>query len=371
MRVLAGTPPPRAVLHIDMDCFYCQVEHNRLGISREEPLAVVQWSGLIAVNYPARAAGISRHDNVAIALQKCPNIRLVHVEYIGVDGPSADCGSVAGVASAAESALSQQQVIGAPTDRNAVKACLERYRTVSSRIFAVLKRHCPACEKGSLDEAYLDCTEAATQAVRDEGHSQWLDRHQEDNHSLPELATSWSGHVYSGQADGASQTLSQEEPLAQSLGDLILSAAAALCAKIRQEVWSEVGIRCSAGIAHNKILAKLASAMHKPNDQTVILWRGVAGLFSELPTSKIKGLGGKLGEQIRTAFGATTCGEVVAVGPTRLAEVFSESTAAGMLRLCSGHDDEPVADKAETKSMLAAKSFEAVRSMETVQEWLA
>ena len=71
----------RAVLHIDMDCFYAQVEHNRLNIPREEPLAVVQWEGLIAVNYPARAAGITRHDRAAVALQKCPKIRLAHVEY--------------------------------------------------------------------------------------------------------------------------------------------------------------------------------------------------------------------------------------------------------------------------------------------------
>ena len=66
----------RAVLHIDMDCFYAQVEHNRLGISRDEPLAVVQWEGLIAVNYAARAAGITRHDRATTALQKCPQIRL-------------------------------------------------------------------------------------------------------------------------------------------------------------------------------------------------------------------------------------------------------------------------------------------------------
>lgn len=38
----------------------------------------------------------------------------------------------------------------------------------------------------------------------------------------------------------------------------------------------------------------------------------------------------------------------------RLSAVFSEGTAKTILRLCSGHDDEPVADKTETKSMLAA-----------------
>eukprot|EP01047_Picozoa_sp_COSAG01_P101881 COSAG01_NODE_31550_length_595_cov_3.495968_1_plen_98_part_10 len=34
--------------------------------------------------------------------------------------------------------------------------------------------------------------------------------------------------------------------------------------------------------------------MHKPNDQTVVLWRGVSGLLRGLPLGKIKGLGGKV-----------------------------------------------------------------------------
>jgi DNA polymerase eta len=115
----------------------------------------------------------------------------------------------------------------------------------------------------------------------------------------------------------------------------------------------------------------LPQAMHKPNDQTVILWRGVAGLFAELPISKLKGLGGKLGEQLRTSFGATTCGEVLAVGEARLGVALSCGTGRWVLRLCSGHDDEPVADKSETKSMLAAKSFDSVRTMDKVEDWLA
>lgn len=47
-----------------------QVEQVRLGIPKEQPLAVQQWEGLIAVNYPARAAGIVRHERMSDALQK-------------------------------------------------------------------------------------------------------------------------------------------------------------------------------------------------------------------------------------------------------------------------------------------------------------
>ncbi|KAJ2451939.1 N-acetyltransferase eso1 [Coemansia sp. RSA 2424] len=50
----------RAIIHIDLDCFYCQVEQLRLGIGPDVPLAVQQWQGLIAVNYAARARGVKR-----------------------------------------------------------------------------------------------------------------------------------------------------------------------------------------------------------------------------------------------------------------------------------------------------------------------
>ncbi len=38
----------RVIAHLDLDCFYAQVERNRLGISPEVPLAVQQWTALIA-----------------------------------------------------------------------------------------------------------------------------------------------------------------------------------------------------------------------------------------------------------------------------------------------------------------------------------
>jgi nucleotidyltransferase/DNA polymerase involved in DNA repair len=56
---------------------------KRLGVPRDVPFAVQQWQGLIAVNYPARAAGITRHMRVPEALKACPALRLAHVETIG------------------------------------------------------------------------------------------------------------------------------------------------------------------------------------------------------------------------------------------------------------------------------------------------
>ena len=73
----------RVVIHLDLDAFYAQVETKRLGLDPAQPLAVQQWQGIIAVNYPARDGGIRRHHTAAEARRLCPTIALVHVETIG------------------------------------------------------------------------------------------------------------------------------------------------------------------------------------------------------------------------------------------------------------------------------------------------
>ncbi len=72
----------RVVALIDCDCFYANVESQRLGLPLTVPLAVQQWSSLLAVNYAARVCGVARFDNVTTALQKCPHIVLVHVDTV-------------------------------------------------------------------------------------------------------------------------------------------------------------------------------------------------------------------------------------------------------------------------------------------------
>ena len=58
----------------------------------------------------------------------------------------------------------------------------------------------------------------------------------------------------------------------------------------------------SGGIAHNKMLAKLASARNKPNKQTVVSRAAVDEMLEILPMRSIKGLGGKLGERVERAL---------------------------------------------------------------------
>jgi DNA polymerase eta len=79
------SPPPgardplRVIALCDSDAFYAACEQVRLGIDPSRPLVVRQWDALIAVNYPARAFGITRMSNWREALKKCPELIVVHV----------------------------------------------------------------------------------------------------------------------------------------------------------------------------------------------------------------------------------------------------------------------------------------------------
>ncbi|KAJ1505150.1 DNA-directed DNA polymerase eta rad30 [Coelomomyces lativittatus] len=140
-QLLAECSEIRCICHIDLDCFYCQVEHKRLGIPASVPLAVQQWQGLIAVNYAARAANVKRHESIHEALKKCPELRLVHVAtYSDVD------------------VNPDYHPDPSPLTH---KVSLEPYRRASADIFKIISRFSPKYQKASVDEdkfvnAYLE-----------------------------------------------------------------------------------------------------------------------------------------------------------------------------------------------------------------------
>jgi hypothetical protein len=91
-------------------------------------------------------------------------------------------------------------------------------------------------------------------------------------------------------------------------------AGARVAAAARMAVFHELGYTCSAGIAHNKLLAKIASALNKPGplssiirflmslfltlisaQQTLVPSLAAATLLRGMPVRKIPLLGGKLG----------------------------------------------------------------------------
>lgn len=67
----------RVIVHIDMDCFYAQVEEIRDPSLAGRPLGVKQKNIVVTCNYEARAAGVRKCMLVEDAVRICPDITLV------------------------------------------------------------------------------------------------------------------------------------------------------------------------------------------------------------------------------------------------------------------------------------------------------
>ena len=75
---------------------------------------------------------------------------------------------------------------------------------------------------------------------------------------------------------------------------------------IRQQIWAELNITVSAGIAPNKFLAKIASDWRKPNGLFVITPDEVDQFVLSLPVNKLHGVGKVTADKL-SALGITTC----------------------------------------------------------------
>lgn len=87
------------------------------------------------------------------------------------------------------------------------------------------------------------------------------------------------------------------------------------------------GYKCSAGIAHNKVLAKLVCGLHKPNKQTLLPQNAISELYKDLPIRKIKSLGGKFGSTLSEELQISFMGELVKFTEKELAKKFDEKIA--------------------------------------------
>lgn len=79
--------------------------------------------------------------------------------------------------------------------------------------------------------------------------------------------------------------------------------------EIKRRLKKEIGLMCSVGIAPNKLLAKLASGMRKPDGLTRIRTEEIAGLLENLLVGKLHGIGDKLEARL-CRMGICTAGDL-------------------------------------------------------------
>lgn len=109
---------------------------------------------------------------------------------------------------------------------------------------------------------------------------------------------------------------------------------------IKDEIREKLGLGCSIGIAPNKLLAKLASGLKKPDGLVVIPPEKVSTLLENLPVQELWGIGPHLAGALADR-GIKTCGEL---GRTSAAMLREEFGVLGALlpSLGMGIDNSPV-----------------------------
>jgi len=334
------TCPLRVIAHVDLDAFYAQCEMVRLNVAEDQPLAVQQWysidtfsdlaslltgtfrQGLIAINYPARKFGLNRHITITEAKKLCPNLICQHV--------------------ATWKEGDEKWAYHDDAFKNIAthKVSLDPYRLESRRILACIKEALPASlqrvEKASVDEVFMDLSAQI--------HATMLKRYPElsgpppyddPTESLPLPPTTALDWQADALIDLDADEIEEEDP---DWDDVAILIGSEIVRTVRAAVQEKLQYTCSGGIAQNKMIAKLGSAHKKPNQQTVVRNRAVQKFLSDFKYTKIRGLGGKLGEQITTAFETDTVNELLPIAIEQLKQKLGDDTGTWVYQIIRGID---------------------------------
>jgi len=173
-----------------------------------------------------------------------------------------------------------------------------RYKAVSQAVREIFLRHTDLIEPLSLDEAYLDVTENKTD----------------------------------------------------------LPTATRVAKEIRRQIYEELLLTASAGVAPNKFLAKIASDWRKPNGLFVIQPHEVQDFLMELPVGRIPGVG-QVTEARMKEVGVGKVGDLYALDLSALESHFGRY-GLRLYELARGIDDTPVVPNRKSKSISAEDTFE-------------
>ncbi|MGH8250409.1 MAG: DNA polymerase IV [Steroidobacteraceae bacterium] len=226
-----------------------------------------------------------------------------------------------GVVAAASYEVRRFGVHSAMPMREALKRCpqavvvrprFKRYREISSQVFAIFGEFTNLVEGLSLDEAFLDVTASVS--------------------------------LFGG-----------AEKMAREIKDLIRA---------------RTGLSASVGVSHNKLLAKLASDMQKPDGLTVIRPGEVSATLDPLPVRRLFGIGAKTAARLEQQ-GIYTLGQLRRAPESVLWPLLRRETRKFRDR-ASGIDERPVVSDAPEKQISTEETFDTdIRDHKMLQERLA
>ena len=179
-----------------------------------------------------------------------------------------------------------------------VRPRMQRYKAVSDQVFSVFNEITPLVQGLSLDEAFLDVT--ASQALFGDG---------------------------------------------EIIGR-----------RIKARIREVTGLTASVGVATNKLVAKIASDLNKPDGMTLVPDERLREVLDPLSVRRLPGLGRKTGAKVE-ALGIRTLGELRSAPDSLLRPLFGRYTERVRER-AAGIDDRPVIPEHDEKSLSAEDTFE-------------
>ncbi|PCJ46172.1 MAG: DNA polymerase IV [Moraxellaceae bacterium] len=152
------------------------------------------------------------------------------------------------------------------------------------------------------------------------------------------------------------EPLSLDEAFLDVSGQQNYQGSATLMAKaIQSQVFEEVGITVSAGIAPNKFLAKIASDWNKPNGLFLIAPDQVEEFVKALPVSKLSGVG-KATQKRLANLGIFTCNDIRSYSIFELTKTLG-AFGERLHQLSYGIDNRPVKRREFRKSLSVEHTY--------------
>ncbi len=123
-----------------------------------------------------------------------------------------------------------------------------------------------------------------------------------------------------------------------------------LAQKVKEDVKIQQKITCSIGVGPNKLVAKIAADIQKPEGLTIVKPEQIESFLASLPVGRLIGVGVKTEKKMET-LGIRTIGDLAKCDVQRLVEVFGKKFGRYLHNASIGIDDAPVQERREVESI--------------------
>lgn len=126
--------------------------------------------------------------------------------------------------------------------------------------------------------------------------------------------------------------------------------------QLKRQVLERTGLTCSIGLGPNRLIAKIASDLDKPDGLCVLPRERFLEVIGDRPARIIPGVGPRTEERLGGA-GVETVAQLAAADVERLGDLLGANHAEGLCRRAAGYGSSQVAVERERKSESRERTF--------------